>query len=605
MVRKNYINPLLKVVAVAFCSASICLVSNSASSLTYQSSTNVGFTFNPAISISLSGDLLISSLSPGSTSDSNIIDVAINTNASQGYTLTATAGTSSTTTNLVNTGNNNNIFTSLATNATITDWTNANDNTWGYSYSEDNGTTWISGKDGSSQNILGYSGLPLDNDDNGATGKTLISTTLPSDNKTLKFKIGAKASSSQASGDYTNIINFYAVANPEPSLTPVSCPAGKICYNANSLTTVQGQMGQQSATNNSTKTLYAPNFKNDGYGFAGWSDSYTGNGVKYGPSQDIIAPSDIETTGLSLYAMWVQSAGDMQNWTGCANLNKGDVTALKDSRDNNVYAVAKLADNNCWMIENLRLADKDSSNNDINLTSTNTHNPSIPLNNSWYYKNQQGTLTTSNHLSATTDPTQTAWCNVWDYWDDDDLAAKCTDQSMLATNNTTRFIINTNSAQDSDIYSYGNHYNWYSATAGHGQFDANTNGGNVTGDICPSGWRLPRGGWDNIANSDFWRLGVAIIGAEPDNTSGGDVPRYEDTSGNPEEGTNASKSFRSYPNNFVLENLDGAWWSSTAYSDYSAPEAFSLAILIDFQVHPGTAYSGKSEEATVRCVAGT
>ena len=218
MVRKNYINPLLKVVAVAFCSASICLVGNSASSLTYQSSTNVGFTFNPTISISLSGDLLISSLSPGSTSDSNIIDVVINTNASQGYTLTATAGTSSTTTNLVNTGNNNNIFTSLATNATITDWTNVNDNTWGYSYSEDNGTTWISGKDinNNNANILGYSGLPLDNDDNGETGKTLISTTLPSDNKTLKFKIGAKASSSQASGDYTNIINFYAVANPEP-----------------------------------------------------------------------------------------------------------------------------------------------------------------------------------------------------------------------------------------------------------------------------------------------------------------------------------------------------------------------------------------------------
>ena len=198
------------------CSAGVCFISNSASALTYQSSTNVGFTFNPAISISLSDDLLISSLSPGSTSDSNIINVAINTNASQGYTLTATAGTSSTTTNLVNTGNNNNIFTSLATNATITDWANANDNTWGYSYSEDNGTTWISGKDGSNQNILGYSGLPLDNDDSGATGKTLISTTLPSDNKTLKFKIGAKASSSQAAGDYTNIINFYAVANPEP-----------------------------------------------------------------------------------------------------------------------------------------------------------------------------------------------------------------------------------------------------------------------------------------------------------------------------------------------------------------------------------------------------
>ena len=223
-------------------------IAEEASALTYQSSYNVGFEFNPTISIALSGDLIISNLSPGSTSDSNIINVAINTNAPQGYVLTVTAGTSSTNTNLVNTGNSNYAFTSLATNATVTDWTNASDYTWGYSYSEDNGATWISGKGNNNTNILGYSGLPLDNNDDGETGKTLISTTLPSDNRTLKFKIGAKASASQASGTYANSINFYAVANPIPSLTPISCPAGKICYNANSLTTVQGEMGQQTPT---------------------------------------------------------------------------------------------------------------------------------------------------------------------------------------------------------------------------------------------------------------------------------------------------------------------------------------------------------------------
>ena len=574
-----------KLIHVCLVFVSLCfgvIVVHSTSALTYQSSTNVGFTFNPAISISLSDDLLISSLSPGSTSDSNIINVAINTNASQGYTLTATAGTSSTTTNLVNTGNNNNIFTSLATNATITDWTNANDNTWGYSYSEDNGTTWISGKDGSNQNILGYSGLPLDNDDSGATGKTLISTTLPSDNKTLKFKIGAKASSSQASGDYTNIINFYAVANPEPSLTPVSCPARKICYNANSLTTTEGEMGQQSATNGSTRTLYASNFSREGYGFAGWSDDVYGNGNKYGPNQDITAPSNISTTGLSLYAIWVPSAGDMQSWTGCSNLEKGQVAALTDTRDNNVYAVAKLADNKCWMIENLRLADKDSNNNDIILSSSNTHNPSLPLNNSWYYKNQQGTLTTSNHLSATSDPTSTnpdtAWCTT--------NSSDCDDQSMLNTNNTTLYTNNTasNYSTSSNVYSYGNYYNWYSATAGQGTYNKT---GGTAGDICPTGWHLPTGGnngelkaLDNIINN----------GVNND--------------------TDESNNFRSFPINYNYSGYvnGSSFGGRNGIGEYHTATAMTTGVAYRLNIGPNGVSAGgdgqnKNYGKAVRCIA--
>ena len=42
-------------------------------------------------------------------------------------------------------------------------------------------------------------------------------------------------------------------------------------------------------------------------------------------------------------------------------MTQGEVKALKDQRDNNVYTVAKLADGNCWMIENLRLDAANSS----------------------------------------------------------------------------------------------------------------------------------------------------------------------------------------------------------------------------------------------------
>ena len=547
------------------------------SALTYSSNVDVGFTFNPTISVNLSGDLLINNLAPGSVSDSNTINVTVATNASQGYVLTATSGTKTTNTDLVNQTNSAYKFTSIATNADLANLTT--DNTWGFSYSSDSGSTWSN-----------YSGLPLDNDDEGATGKQLLSTINPSDNKTIQFKIGAKAATDQAAGTYLNTINFYAVANPDPTLQPVSCPASKICYNPNSLTTVQGEMGQQTPTSAQLTNgvpLWAPNFKNDGYGFAGWSDAVNGNGIKYGPNQTITAPDNISTEGYSLYAIWVKSAGDLQNWTGCSNLSQGEVTALKDARDNNVYAVAKLADGKCWTIENLRLADEDASNNDIELSSTNTHNPSLPLTNIY------DSSTTSYHLSPTSSlayDTTTApegWCTT--------NSAACDDQSRLRTDNTTLFTDNTSSnySTSNNVYSYGNYYNWYSATAGHGKYgDSYGSGYTAPGDICPAGWHLPTGG---SATAEFGALDVAMGGTGADQST-----------------AEASNRWRSYPNNFVYSGRvrgssvlsrgsRGYYWSSSAYS---SSYAYSLSFYSG-SVNPGTYYTNEYNGRLVRCVAGT
>ena len=183
--------------ATTLCFVGIYFIGASASSLTYQSSTNVGFTFNPTISISLSSDLLISNLSPGSTSDSNIITVSTSTNNPTGYVLTASVGSSTNaTTNLTNGSYN---FSSIATDASLASLNT--DNTWGYSISSDNGSTWAN-----------YSGLPLYT----AANWKQIADTNASGTNDFKFKIAAKASTSQASGDYTNVINFTAVANHVP-----------------------------------------------------------------------------------------------------------------------------------------------------------------------------------------------------------------------------------------------------------------------------------------------------------------------------------------------------------------------------------------------------
>ena len=409
-------------------------------------------------------------------------------------------------------------------------------------------------------------------------------------------------SQSQNAGSYIGKVKFTLVhPENETPAQPQPCEAGKICYHANT-TSVQGQMGKQSASNNTNTTLYAPNFKRTGYGFAGWNTAYDYSGTNYGPNQTITAPADVETNGLSLYAVWIKSQGTIQNWDGCDSLAQGATTALTDERDGNTYAVAKLADGKCWTIENLRLADKDSSNNDIELSSTNTHNPSLPITN--IYNADSSQATTSNHLSATTDPTTTAWCTS--------NSAACDDQSMLATNNTTLFTNNTASSYStsSNVYSYGNYYNWYSATAGHGKYGDNYGQDyEAPGDICPAGWHLPKGAnKTNEANNEFWTLIVTGLnnGVNPANYDSSSYPYYTGT-----EATPVSNALRSYPNNFVYSGYVngssvynrgsiGYYWSSSA--NYSG-SAYSL-VFYSSGVRPGTSYDTKYSGRMVRCVAG-
>ena len=193
------------------------------SALSYSSNIGIGFTFNPSISVSISpSNLVIDNLIPSITTDSNAITVSVATNAAYGYTLSATVNS-----NTSNNGNNNSsnsnlthtngtsIFSSIATDASLSSLTN--DNTWGYSYRLSN--------NGNSNAWSNYSGLSNE------TSKTLINT----DNQAAKpidFKIAAKASDTQPSGAYTGTINFTAVSKHIPvSLAEAYASEGKTMFN--------------------------------------------------------------------------------------------------------------------------------------------------------------------------------------------------------------------------------------------------------------------------------------------------------------------------------------------------------------------------------------
>ena len=196
--------------------------------------------------------------------------------------------------------------------------------------------------------------------------------------------------------------------------------------------------------------------------------------------------------------------------------------------------------------------------------------------------------TIENHLAASNSGT---WCTSNN--------AACDDQTMLNTNNTRLSDSNLTAGYNtndnsSKWYSYGNYYNWYSATAGNGTNSKSY--GNVDGDLCPYGWHLPYGG--------------SGTGTGGGNTAGGFY--YLNTQMSNDTSTQGSKDWRAYPNNFVYS---GRWFGAQAYvrSSYggywssfasSRGNAYYLN-LRSGSVIPGAGSDLKYYAYSVRCVAGS
>ncbi len=431
---------------------------------------------------------------------------------------------------------------------------------------------------------------------------------------TLNTTYAAYISKTQPADTYSGQVKYTLVhpSDAEAPLSPQQATAGCINYFANASNAV-GTMGCQSATDGNTITLLASNFSRTGYGFAGWSDSYdyaTNQNAKfYGPQEDITVPTGTTANGLSLYAVWIPSAGSLQDSskvsqlcsTGTGSLttaptdgtaNLSSVSALTDQRDNETYAIAKLADGNCWLIENLRLESTAEHNSDgilaqgynssfIGLAAAESANfEDIDTANSLYSIDGSTDKTISGYFESSRFPRYNNWNNQ----------SSSADRPQNPTSNYA-----TNSTTNARMYSYGNYYTWAAAIADTTRYSSGDHG---TTSICPNGWRLPIGNETTVSNS-FGALSVALGGPEG---GGGAQDGYTTPSG-----TVMSKIFRSYPNNFLYsdafvsdgfsyDDKNGGYWSSTAWAD---EDSWWLSLEDDF-VGPIN-YYGNFVGRSIRC----
>jgi uncharacterized protein (TIGR02145 family) len=256
--------------------------------------------------------------------------------------------------------------------------------------------------------------------------------------------------------------------------------------------------------------------------------------------------------------------------------NSSAILTLNDPRNNQQYQIAKLADNNCWMLNNLKLG---STTSTIQLTPADTN---IQAN--W-------TLPQINNADS-----------VSSYYDTPHL------YSLISGDG--KYDATKPNSQETDITSQnfaGNYYNWCAATAGgtaSGGSDTCTPKltvpSDATGDICPVNWRLPRGGYYGT-NNEFSQLSAKMAGFA-DNQDSTYQSNYKDYYANwqfagPFKGVLAGSRIGS---SWEYQGGTGFFWSSLPNRGDSYG-VLSLSINLA-SVNPG-GWFDRSRSFSVRCLA--
>ena len=241
----------------------------------------------------------------------------------------------------------------------------------------------------------------------------------------------------------------------------------------------------------------------------------------------------------------------------CADMQTHEEKTLVDTRDGQLYTVAKLKDGKCWMTQNLR----------YQLSTTRALTPQdSDVQQNW----------TPNRSTETT---------LSDVWNQDSEGYK-----------TVR------SYYDSTKPEHGTYYTHTAATAGT-TASMNNSGDEATGSICPKGWRLPkvRNTSTEPLNNDFYQMAKHYVNSNMTwNTNSGYGHWNNGTHNLLSSPQNLVYSGLRWPDKDGVANIGsyGYWWSSTVDSS---------ALAYYLRVYSGVVHPRNSSTSdlglTVRCIA--
>ena len=284
-----------------------------------------------------------------------------------------------------------------------------------------------------------------------------------------------------------------------------------------------GTMAMQALSPNAYSPLSMNGFaKSGGYVLKSWNTEANGSGTDYGDGGLMNVPADNSTTAITLYAQWMldpcnpsgttigtgtaTDIGCMQDITSTnkasilSSMTQGIQYQLYDNRDYKQYYLAKQADGNIWMTQNLDYA--------IGYSAMNSNNTHLKASGEGAYVDGYtkdsnnvitwipvGTAITSNIVVSGT--TATGWVN--DY----NIPYSAEGGPMYvytsgSTSNDTKYASLALCEEDHNDgtcphYHVGNYYNWSAAIASNDSSSITAQYTIADNDICPAGWRLPKG----------------------------------------------------------------------------------------------------------------
>ena len=289
-------------------------------------------------------------------------------------------------------------------------------------------------------------------------------------------------------------------------------------------------------------------------------------------------------------------------------------TIIMDQRDEQAYMIQRLADNKCWMLDNLNLdlTDRDVVNN---LTNANTNiaaadsealtylkNGGAASNNKYAsqgleYHNWTGSgMTPESPNASYTQPlaNRSGMCDP-----SKNSGYPCVGKWQGASYETGTVI---DTADDSNTkydygpggYIIGTYYNYCAASAGSYCYNNGSGIGDTTSDICPAGWHMPSS--NGGSNGDYLTLCTAIKGSACSGGAWNDMTASNNTSMQYKLSTPLSGNYNS-GTAYRQGTYDGFWSSS-----YLSATAMRVLRISSSGVYPqGSNY--RNDGTSVRCVA--
>lgn len=338
---------------------------------------------------------------------------------------------------------------------------------------------------------------------------------------------------------YANEANYYATVGTDTKKVTLYAqwvPSLVITFDKNS-NDATGAMATQTIEANSSVPLILNSFARLGYVFKGWNTERDGSGINYENGYPVNVPADNIQATMTLYAQWIVNpcnpSGTSINAIGCmqdinsnnkasilASMAQGVQYQLYDNRDYKQYFVAKQADGNIWMTQNLDLS--------IGTTTLTSENTNLTTYGSGAYSDgydtNNGIITWTPAATAVTSFYTISGTTVSPAWPTNNYTAPYSaeggDVYVYTSGSTSADTVFTSlsdcmttgghTESECMYYHVGNYYGWSAAIASN---DSSALGGtqyeNAANDICPAGWRLPigtAGSNDTASTREFGQL---------------------------------------------------------------------------------------------------